>query len=171
MLWTFQNKWVVVLIPSNLVGRKDCFREIFRDASAVQNVPYANDFVNLNLRELPRTLCFKLIVLLPRPHVLLSGDPVPSPLDVSCSYRLPWASAAKSFKNASASFRAWGILVFPRWVFLDSSKSHLCLSSKKKVLPCDLPGSPLLIWAAFFWFKKDKSGLGHKTCKMCSWWG
>ena len=38
--------------------RNIAYHPNIRDASAVQNVPYASDFVNLNLRELPRTLCF-----------------------------------------------------------------------------------------------------------------
>ena len=33
-------------IPSNLVGREDFLRESFRDASAVQNVPYAREIDN-----------------------------------------------------------------------------------------------------------------------------
>ena len=49
------DKWVVVFIPSNLVGRKDFFRESFRDASAVQNVPSAREVCSLELpRMLPR---------------------------------------------------------------------------------------------------------------------
>ena len=50
--------WAVVFIPFNVVGRsKDCFRETFRDASAVHNVPYAGEIDNLRFRELPRMLC------------------------------------------------------------------------------------------------------------------
>ena len=45
---------VVVFIASNLVGRKDFFRESFRDASAVQNIPYAREIVHLSVRE-----CFR----------------------------------------------------------------------------------------------------------------
>ena len=80
----------MVFIPSNLVGRKDCFREIFRDASAVQNVPYASDFVNLNLRELPRTLCFHKCDTAATRFASAKPCPVPSPLhvlQVSMSFR------------------------------------------------------------------------------------
>ena len=85
--------WVVVFIPSNLVGRKDCFREIFREASAMQNVPYASDFVNLNLRELPRTLCFHKCDSFASAATRFASAkpcPVPSPLpvlQVSMSFR------------------------------------------------------------------------------------
>ena len=54
-LW-IQNtfKWVVFFIPSTLIGRKDFLRESFRDASAVQNVPYARKIVHLSFQE-----CFR----------------------------------------------------------------------------------------------------------------
>ena len=44
-LFVMERTWVVVFIPSNLVGRKDFFRESFPDASAVQNVPYEREIV------------------------------------------------------------------------------------------------------------------------------
>ena len=48
------TSWVLVLIPSNLDGRKDCFQQSFHDTSALYNDPYTREIVNLSFREFPQ---------------------------------------------------------------------------------------------------------------------
>ena len=50
--------WVVVFIPSNLVGRKHNLRQSFRNAFAVCNVAFAREIYHRSFRELWRTYVF-----------------------------------------------------------------------------------------------------------------